>query len=943
MADLEKTVSILFKGVDEISGTLNSISGNLSTFGGNLESATQPLANMAMAIEKADAALAVLAIGGMIVATSAAGKFQSGMNEIHTLLRESPEVISAFDASIEEYARNSTQSIEDIQAAIYQALSANVSYGESVKFVADAEKLAVAGKASLSEAVDLLTSTLTAYGAGWDEASKYSDVFFKTVEIGKVTIPELSSSLALVAPIAATAGVSIEEIGAALAAMTAGGMAAGPSAEYVRHAITDLIDPTSQAKEKFTELGIKWGGAELAAHGLSGKMAEIYEKTNGNIDSAAKLFGNVTSLTAAMTLGKDSSGYYAKALEELSNAAGSTDRAYKIMVDNFELTNQRLVNSMKLALIDAGKPLLDDWAELAKGLGDVFKGIDIGLKAGAFDEIYSAIQAFSDQFTGYLKDIAKALPEAMAMVDFTALIQSIKDLGKSAGDVFKDMFGDIDLKTPEGLAIAMQKVVDGITLLMNVSKGIVEGLKPFAVELASMASGALDADGKTSELAGKILGFGQGVNTAISALNNLGPALNILSGSLVLNAISSIGSLGAALAAGPWVAAAAALLSLGYAANSLNPPINLATARFDEFGNLIGDFDNMAPEVVKNIGEISREMNDIPETKTFGIDAETGEATERINELSNAVLSFPPGFTTEAEAETQTAQEKFAALWMYLNDMPQKTNLEIIADAQTVDNAKRLIDGLPAMKMIDIDVNSAPIGAAMSLLNDIPRTYTADFMAEVNEASVEKTTNSFKEIVNPDGTKMWVDVGVKAGAIGDTKKKLEEIPSEKMMEIKLQGSIDKELATIKASADTVQTAMEWTAKLEIANVEADAKRMEAAFGSVSSEIGSISDEIGQLFSKNWSDFDISQFMAARDAASQALKLQKEAHEANMKLIGLQGEYETAKIQRMKSGKALITVDSTGLEPALEMIMWQILQKVQLRANEDSASFLLGIG
>lgn len=45
---------------------------------------------------------------------------------------------------------------------------------------------------------------------------------------------------------------------------------------------------------------------------------------------------------------------------------------------------------------------------------------------------------------------------------------------------------------------------------------------------------------------------------------------------------------------------------------------------------------------------------------------------------------------------------------------------------------------------------------------------------------------------------------------------------------------------------------------------------------------------------------------------------------------------------IENGEGLINIDSTGLEPALETIMWQILQKVQLKANEDSAAFLLGV-
>ena len=56
-------------------------------------------------------------------------------------------------------------------------------------------------------------------------AGKASDILFQTVEKGKTTIPELGASLGQVMPFAASAGVSLESVGAAMATITAGGVA----------------------------------------------------------------------------------------------------------------------------------------------------------------------------------------------------------------------------------------------------------------------------------------------------------------------------------------------------------------------------------------------------------------------------------------------------------------------------------------------------------------------------------------------------------------------------------------------------------------------------------------------------------------------------------------------------------------------------------------------
>ena len=54
MADLEKTVKIIFAGEDQISKTINSIEGGLNSLAGNVQTATQPLADFTDSVLKLD-------------------------------------------------------------------------------------------------------------------------------------------------------------------------------------------------------------------------------------------------------------------------------------------------------------------------------------------------------------------------------------------------------------------------------------------------------------------------------------------------------------------------------------------------------------------------------------------------------------------------------------------------------------------------------------------------------------------------------------------------------------------------------------------------------------------------------------------------------------------------------------------------------------------------
>ena len=67
------------------------------------------------------------------------------------------------------------------------------------------------------------------------------------------------------------------------------------------------------------------------------------------------------------------------------------------------------------------------------------------------------------------------------------------------------------------------------------------------------------------------------------------------------------------------------------------------------------------------------------------------------------------------------------------------------------------------------------------------------------------------------------------------------------------------------------------------------------------------------------------------------------------ILQLQKDLVQAEIDRTKAttaavnkGQSLISITGEGLEPELEAFMWKILEKIQIRATESDAAFLLGI-
>jgi hypothetical protein len=86
-------------------------------------------------------------------------------------------------------------------------------------------------------------------------------------------------------------------------------------------------------------------------------------------------------------------------------------------------------------------------------------------------------------------------------------------------------------------------------------------------------------------------------------------------------------------------------------------------------------------------------------------------------------------------------------------------------------------------------------------------------------------------------------------------------------------------------------------------------------------------------SQKWDFFDI--LKEQQDEQKGLIKSQIE-------LTSAQADYIKEKTKALNKGQSVIEIDSTGLEPALEMVMWQIIEKVQIKATAEAADFLLGI-
>ena len=334
---------------------------------------------------------------GIRAMASATTRLDKAMGQVRTLTDSTGRAFDLLTERVRTLSTRIPRTAEDLGAGLYQVLSSGVTDTDEAFQVLEASaRLAAAGLLETEASVDAVTTVLNAYGMSADQAADVTDVFFKTVEQGKLTVPELAQNIGTVATTAAQAGVPIDEVGAALAALTATGVDTAEAASSLNRFLLSIVQPTNDVREAATALGIEWSVAGLRARGLGGFMADLNEAAGGNIETLVTLNPNIRAFRAASVLAGSGAERFANSLRAMADRAGAADEALGKVNKTISAQWDLVRNRFSAALTRLGDKILPTVVSalegLTRGLESSFDRTlrrlrDIGVEAGQIDSL----------------------------------------------------------------------------------------------------------------------------------------------------------------------------------------------------------------------------------------------------------------------------------------------------------------------------------------------------------------------------------------------------------------------------------------------------------------------------------------------------------------------------------------------------------------------------
>jgi len=281
--------------------------------------------------------------------------------------------ISAWTAGVRELSENSGLDILDQTKAAYEALSNQIGEGtSSLGFLNDANELAIISGASAAEAGTLLADAIHAWGLEIEDSGAIAAKFFKIVDLGRATVAEMAPNLGRVAVPAAQLGVTLEEVGAALATTTIKGVKLETASTLLRNVLLKLAKPSEALKELMNKLGFETGEAWIETRTLGGVLADLEVEAGGSSSAIAKLFPNIRSMTGATIFAGDGLNIYKQSLEGINKATKDYDNNVQKVKDSlgvlYDVASEKISN---IFIFDTAQPLLQYVADLTNNFDDL--------------------------------------------------------------------------------------------------------------------------------------------------------------------------------------------------------------------------------------------------------------------------------------------------------------------------------------------------------------------------------------------------------------------------------------------------------------------------------------------------------------------------------------------------------------------------------------------
>lgn len=344
--------------------------------GSRIGGAFKKLAGIGMGVGAGAAAV-------IAVSVKMAADFESVTTRLVTSAGETKDKLDMVRQGLLQMSGQVGVSATDLAKAMYYVEAAGFHAADGLVVLKAAAQGAAAEGADTTTVAQALTDVLKDYHMQASASADVTSKMIMAVAHGKVSLQDFSASFANIVPAASAAGISFNDVGAALSTMTNHGFTAQRASMNLAQALRSLLNPTKPMAGAFKQFGVSADELKAKLHG-----------PNGLTDAMQYLS------QAATKAGKEGTPEYAAALKRLMGTAAGANAALTTTGQNIGDTNAT-IKAMAGASADAqGK--VSGFALVQKTFNQQLKQTEAGFGSLAI-KLGMILLPYVEKFLGWVQ------------------------------------------------------------------------------------------------------------------------------------------------------------------------------------------------------------------------------------------------------------------------------------------------------------------------------------------------------------------------------------------------------------------------------------------------------------------------------------------------------------------------------------------------------------
>ncbi len=345
--DLFTLVGKIVLDADEFGEKIDSAMSKVESLGTKMQNAGQKISSVGSNLTKAFT-VPLTAMGTASVVTAAS--FEDGMLKVQSLSGATQEEYKQLSEAAKKYGASTAWTAKDVADAMGYMALAGFDTKEILASTSGMLSLASASGEDLATVTDILTDSMTAFGDGAGDASRYADVLATTQAKSNTTVGLLGEAFKYVAPLAGSYKYKLEDVATALGMMANAGVKGSMAGTSLSSIITRLGTDTDGCRGVIEEMGVAFYNQDGSARNLSDVLKDLSDKTkNLDVEQKSALAKQIAGMEAQKGL-LAILNQGSKAYEDLEAKIKSCGGAASDMAANMESGMGGSLRSLKSAL-----------------------------------------------------------------------------------------------------------------------------------------------------------------------------------------------------------------------------------------------------------------------------------------------------------------------------------------------------------------------------------------------------------------------------------------------------------------------------------------------------------------------------------------------------------------------------------------------------------------